>query len=108
MKRMLIAEQHKFYSMGKEWRSRNLVFKSTFQPSSGEDAKYYDGQGNREGIGKSGRNIHDLYETRVQLGHKADAALLLGSVWVFMAVGMATVNWYGAGGCVIQHANELK
>ena len=37
---MLRLEQHKLHSMAKEWRSVNLVHKSTSQPNLGGDTKY--------------------------------------------------------------------
>ena len=38
---MLRLEQHKLYSMAREWRSKNLVCKSTSQPNLGRDIKKY-------------------------------------------------------------------
>lgn len=95
-------------SIGQRMEKQEFSLQINFSTQFRWRCQIYDSQGNREGIGKSERNIHDLSETWIQLGHRTDSALLLGSVWVVLAVGMATVNCYGAGGCVIQHANELK
>lgn len=51
-----------------------------------------------EGIGKSGRNIHDLSNSRdVELMQFFFSVL----VWVFLVVVMADINCPGTGECVI-------
>ena len=72
MKPMLIPEQDKFYSMGKEWRSRNLIFKSTSQPSSGGDTKYM----TVKVIGRELERVGEIFMIYLKHGYSFDTELM--------------------------------
>ena len=72
MKLMLIPEQDKFYSMGKEWRSRNIVFKSISQPSSGGDAKYM----TVKVIGRELERVREIFMIYLKHGYSLDTELI--------------------------------
>ena len=60
MKLLLWLEGHKFYSLAKEWRKRNLVQNFLLKPSKVVTPNIKEG----EVIGNSGKNIQELLENR--------------------------------------------
>lgn len=59
----LRLEQNKFYSVAKEWKSGNLLGKSTSQTNFSQRHQIYRrSELKKEEIGKSERNIHEFSE----------------------------------------------
>ena len=104
---MLRLEQHKlFYSMAKERRS--WFANQLLKPIRAETPYIKQGQSKREGIGKSGGNIHDVSKNR---GCGSDAGLMQLSfsvlVWSSPVVVMATVNCHSTR-CACHLANAWQ
>ena len=65
---MVRLEQHKFYSMTKEWRSESLVHKSTSQPSLGQGKS-------KEIESREGGIFMTYLRTRMWFGPETEATL---------------------------------
>lgn len=102
VKLMLRLEKHKLLFNNQE--SIPAHCQSTSQYSSGRDTKYIGGSSKRIGKRVEGYS----WQQWCGGGPGTDAALLSVLVWGFLVVVMATINWHGIGGCVIQHANVIQ
>ena len=97
-KPMLRLEQHKLYSMAKEWRSGNLACKLTSQPSLGwrhQIHRRVEIKGRElERVGGTFMTCHENREQRTEVwfGPRTDATLLFRPCMGFPVVVMAAVN----------------
>lgn len=84
---------------GRRGSSSQINFSTQF----GQIPHLYRSSYEREGIGKSGRNIHNLSKNRFVCGLGPELRQYSFSVrvWAFLVVVMATVNCHGTGECVI-------
>ena len=94
-KLMLRLEQHKLYSVAKEWRSGNLVCKSISQPSLGWRQQIYRRVKTKgrelERVGGTFMTCHENREQRCGLDPELTQLTFSVLVWAFPVV-MAAVN----------------
>lgn len=81
---MVRLEQHKFYSMSKEWRSESLVHKSSSQPSLGQGKS-------KEIESREGGLFMTYLSTRVWFGPEGQHSFLV-LVWIVV---MTIVSCHG-------------